>query len=615
MKFNYLIFLFLFIGANVFAQKYTPVAPKNNFVFVDSIVEFKMNNHNSEQLRLLISSDTNFSNIIIDTLINLNSINIPLSRDNKYYWKITSNNYSSNIYNFKIINPYNSQLNLSWYMADSNENISNSVSKLTDLLGHNNFIQNDDNYKATVDYSSLLQKNYICFNGSNDYLSNENSVLPKSFITFIKIDELPSYSSYYNFGGENGLSLRPTNFDARFNNNSSKRVYFGQSDTSYFIVGISTSTNEKPAKGFIQNNIFELGADRTFDEGVYNIGSRSGSYAFNGKLFEQFVFYDNYSDSLLLLYSDYLRHKYSPPINLGYDININCSFTDTVINAGERFAEYSWSTGISGQVSTTVNQSGTYSVTVTDIFGYESSDSLIVTYPKINTINDTVICFGDTLLWDTNLSNDYTFLWNTGSTDSLFKISSAGEYFVKVTDSLGNFRLSDAVTISIDSFPAVASLGNDTTLCQGATIGLISGSEQAETYLWNDGSTDSLLIILSEGSYSLTVTNTLGCVAVDSINITLHGLSPTVDFSADTVCFGDSTTFIDLSSIESPYEIIAWNWDFGDGTSDTLQNPKHLYTYADTFLVHLTAVTDSGCAGNIYKQIIVKDTPVAFFHT
>ncbi|MBS1547537.1 MAG: M4 family metallopeptidase [Bacteroidetes bacterium] len=54
--------------------------------------------------------------------------------------------------------------------------------------------------------------------------------------------------------------------------------------------------------------------------------------------------------------------------------------------------------------------------------------------------------------------------------------------------------------------------------------------------------------------------------------------------------FGQAVQFTDQST-ESPS---TWNWDFGDGTSSTLQNPQHVYNTAGTMTVVLTAANCSG---------------------
>ena len=164
------------------------------------------------------------------------------------------------------------------------------------------------------------------------------------------------------------------------------------------------------------------------------------------------------------------------------------------------FENYLWSTGESTS-GITVGTTGMYKITVTDIFGYESSDSLQVTYPEIGQINDTTLCLGDSLLWDAGLGVDYDYLWQDGSTDSSIWIKEADSYHIKVTDSFGYYVTSDTITIEIDTFSLQVSLGNDTILCEGGQISLSEGDELAETYLWSDNSTDSLLTITEGNDY------------------------------------------------------------------------------------------------------------------
>ena len=38
----------------------------------------------------------------------------------------------------------------------------------------------------------------------------------------------------------------------------------------------------------------------------------------------------------------------------------------------------------------------------------------------------------------------------------------------------------------------------------------------------------------------------------------------------------------------------SWAWDFGDGTTSTLQNPEHIYTEAGTYTVKLTVSNADG---------------------
>ena len=76
-----------------------------------------------------------------------------------------------------------------------------------------------------------------------------------------------------------------------------------------------------------------------------------------------------------------------------------------------------------------------------------------------------------------------------------------------------------------------------------------------------------------------------------------------------TVNFTDTST-------ENP---TSWSWQFGDGTTSTLQNPGHLYTNSGTYTVNLTAqkVCSDGTSrqSTISKQVVVnpESQPVADF--
>ncbi|NQU33275.1 MAG: PKD domain-containing protein, partial [Bacteroidetes bacterium] len=50
----------------------------------------------------------------------------------------------------------------------------------------------------------------------------------------------------------------------------------------------------------------------------------------------------------------------------------------------------------------------------------------------------------------------------------------------------------------------------------------------------------------------------------------------TANFSYQTITC-DSLAFTDQSVCSSGYNIMIWNWDFGDGNTSQLQNPTHQY--------------------------------------
>ena len=66
-------------------------------------------------------------------------------------------------------------------------------------------------------------------------------------------------------------------------------------------------------------------------------------------------------------------------------------------------------------------------------------------------------------------------------------------------------------------------LGNDTTVCAPTEIQLSAAWQNAQKYIWQDGSTNSTFIANKTGNYSVEVTDEYGCIKKDTIKITIQG--------------------------------------------------------------------------------------------
>merc|ERR1711974_17167 len=64
------------------------------------------------------------------------------------------------------------------------------------------------------------------------------------------------------------------------------------------------------------------------------------------------------------------------------------------------------------------------------------------------------------------------------------------------------------------------------------------------------------------------------------------------DFSYENPCTQDSVFFTDLSTNPSTFDIVSWQWDFGDGNTSSDRNPYHIYNSSGTKTVKLT-ITDT----------------------
>jgi len=634
-----LTFIIFSCSLLVFSQELSPVYPLNNFITSDSLIKFTWNttNQNGYSYDMQISTDTSFNNIVAeynllsDNYLDIDSFNI----NKKYFWRIRAfngTNYSN--WNkhvcFTIYNPNNINTIGLWLNADSS-NItfeSGKVKMWKDLsFNNNNLYQNDISLQPSWEDSIINNKPCISFASSLDYLIFTDTIDTLGGNLFCILKNTNTNGSYFIGYSEypNGGGLFVENDFARFwyNGNRHSDISF-TNDTDFVLLSVKQDTTNYGNywESYYSTNKVNLYLGDSISSYGYHFAMNwlgttnwyGSKKQCDGYLAELIYFYSPLNDSLYYLNEQYLRYKYAPPANLGYDIHIPHGFCDTTINAGARFTNYLWSTGDTTQ-TITVNQPGQYSVTVTDIFGFESSDSLMVYYPTPTLQTDSTVCFGDTIKWNAGLQDtNYTFLWQDNSNDSILPIFSAGNYYVQITDTNGCSYNSDTAHITIDNYPITTSLGSDDTLCAGQSLYLEVGDIETINYLWSNGDTTDYIIINSAGDYSITTTNSIGCIATDTINIQIRGYAPIPGFDYTNTCFNDNTIFTDTSTTTDNSNIISWDWNFGNGNTSIAQHPNIQYLDTGNYQVILTVTTDSACENTITKNIRITPLPIANYN-
>ena len=72
--------------------------------------------------------------------------------------------------------------------------------------------------------------------------------------------------------------------------------------------------------------------------------------------------------------------------------------------------------------------------------------------------------------------------------------------------------------------------------------------------------------------------------------------------------------FTDSSTASAGDSVVAWQWDFGDGSLiDNNQNPVHSFDTSGTYTVQLVAFGSSGCTDTLSQFITIKPSPVTDF--
>lgn len=89
----------------------------------------------------------------------------------------------------------------------------------------------------------------------------------------------------------------------------------------------------------------------------------------------------------------------------------------------------------------------------------------------------------------------------------------------------------------------------------------------------------------------------------------------TASFNYTGTCALDSVVFTDTSTpAVATMPVSAWLWDFGDGTTSALKNPKHKFATSGTFNVSLIVDNGTGCLSDPYQQTLtIRPLPLANF--
>ena len=294
--------------------------------------------------------------------------------------------------------------------------------------------------------------------------------------------------------------------------------------------------------------------------------------------------------------------------------------------------------------SHTYNADGTFTVTLiaTNSSGCKDTFSQMVTVYPLPAANFSApsvcvtssTCFSD--ISTISSGNITGWSWNFGDPASgpnnisnaqnpCHVFTSAGTFQVFLTVTSNNAcqsNISLPVTVSPPPTAAFTVQNN----CLNAPTVFADGSINATQWAWNFGDGNNASVqnpihtYLGNGTYIVTLIIASGGSCKDTITdtVTVYPL-PIVDFSADTVCVGNTTSFTDASFMTSG-NITSWSWNFADPVSganntSSLQNPTHIFTQAGNYNVTLTLTSNQGCVASVVLNVIVHPLPLADFST
>jgi|GEM_PF-2444104 len=229
----------------------------------------------------------------------------------------------------------------------------------------------------------------------------------------------------------------------------------------------------------------------------------------------------------------FLDKTIDPMIDLGNDTSL-CLGQSILLDATATGAtSYLWSNS-SSSPQITVSTTNLYKVTVT-IGNCTYQDSIDLIFNRLDPFDlgaDTTICATDNLILRGPSLAGYSYSWSNSSDADSLVVNSPGKYWLDVE--IGNCKETDTIIVSVSNFDeSLSNLGTDSTLCNGQSILLDATALGATSYLWNDNSTNPLLLVSQAGDYLVTISDGV-CSFVDSIRVSGQVLS-SFDLGPDTL--------------------------------------------------------------------------------
>lgn len=259
----------------------------------------------------------------------------------------------------------------------------------------------------------------------------------------------------------------------------------------------------------------------------------------------------------------------------------------------------------------TLDSTWRFYVLVTDANGCESLDSLdqvVRILPIISVSNDTVKCPGDTISLTASggVQYDWTPTYALGSPNVATTLAfpdTTTTYQALVTAVWG---CADSATVTVDVINPQA--GPDVTICAEGSIQLQASG--GVSYQWDNAASLSnanvanpIAFPLVTTDYIVTVTDSAGCVDVDTVTVFVNQLPPANAGPDTAICIGDTIQF--LASGGTSYQ-----WLVTDSMNNPfVPNPSLDPTVSNTYVV---LVTDgNGCMETDSMDLTVNLLPLA----
>lgn len=310
-----------------------------------------------------------------------------------------------------------------------------------------------------------------------------------------------------------------------------------------------------------------------------------------------------------------------------------CQGNDVILqaNTGTGYS-YSWSPGNETTSSITINTPGTYTLSVTNVCGTSTDDTVIVVNPlpdiSISPTGTFNLCPGQDVQFTATMVSGTSYTWSTGETAATITVSQSDTIYAYAVDETNGCLNDTSVNVIViaNTLPP-ADAGPDVQICNtssGTTIG--TAGAIGNSYTWtsdpagfSSSNAQESVNPAATTTYYLEVNSGAGCTSLDTVIVdVVSAVVASINISSTpsdaVICEGQTISFSSTANGGGMAAHYQWLINGTPQTNDTLStfNPALLNnsdTVSCVYTSSLSCASGSPASSNVIA-VTINPNPV-----